>query len=146
MYRNYTEEDVSLALSFASKAHAGQLYGSKDYFTEHIMGVVNRLMEKISSARTLIVGALHDIYEDTDITREEIISIFGEDIDECVWILTRQENEEYFDYIRRVKNNAVAKNVKLEDVTFNYRASELMQNVSMQMRYGKALLILLGYD
>ena len=144
--RTYTREDLKRALAVSKQVHSGQLYGDKDYFTEHIRGVVKNLHDIASPEIVLIIGALHDVYEDTDITREQIIHDFGEDIDDYIWVLTRQKDEQYFDYIRRVKNNWIARTVKIADVEFNLKASALSGDKSRQDRYEKALLILMGYD
>ena len=63
-----------------------------------------------------ITGLLHDIIEDTDISKEDLIDIHcSDDIIEAVSILTRRkERESYNEYIDRIinSNNLLALNVK----------------------------------
>lgn len=147
-YTIYTTELVTEALNFARKAHAKQTYTSGyDYFDAHIIKVVNQLSKNGESNLGRIIGALHDVYEDTGVTRDEILEHFGGAVDEAVWCLTREKDKEsYFDYIRRVKQNNICKKVKTEDVGCNYKASIASGDKSKQSRYAKALLILLGWD
>jgi len=143
----YNEKLFLEALDFAQTAHKGQLYGiNEDYYTAHILKVVEELSGE--SYLVKIVGALHDVYEDTLVAREELINLFGYIVNLCVFKLTRQKSEEYFDYIRRIKqsNNSVCIKVKLADAHCNYKASVLKGFESKEKRYTKAMFILLGYN
>jgi (p)ppGpp synthase/HD superfamily hydrolase len=140
----YTDEDVDRALEFAKNAHAGQLYGTEDYFQKHIMGVVNQMKERGWHHHIeIVVAALHDIFEDTNITREHLAREFGVEVESLVWELTRHKNEGYFDYIRRVTKNFTANLIKTEDVMFNLEQSRLINDKAKMKRYDKALDILL---
>lgn len=52
--------------------------------------------------------------------------------------ITRKQNEQYFKYILRVKQNNIAKYVKIADITENLKRC----NDSLKIRYNKALKIL----
>ena len=69
--------------------------------------------------KCFIVGMLHDIIEDTDVTEEEL-SFFDEDIISSVKLLTR-ENQSYVDYFNAILNseNKVAMIVKYCDACHN---------------------------
>lgn len=142
----YTDKLVVKALDFAREAHKGQLYGKEDYFLAHISKVVTNLLVNGESNMAQIVGALHDIFEDTgNLYTDKVATLFGEEVYLNLWELTRRKGEQYFSYIKRI-NSPVAKKVKIEDVTCNYRASVLIRDDKRMGRYAKALLILLGYD
>ena len=93
-----------------------------------------------------IVAILHDIVEDTDVSLEDLKKLnFPNKIIKAIDAITRRENEAYFDYILRVKNNGIARLVKIEDLKHNLlpeRISKIKENESLKQRYEKALKIL----
>ncbi len=83
------------------------------------MNAGNTLEEKI-------VGVLHDVLEDTELTIANIlIEGFSEEVVEAVHTLTKLENESYDHYLKRVKRNALAKRVKLNDLIDNMDLTRL---------------------
>jgi (p)ppGpp synthase/HD superfamily hydrolase len=143
----YNHDLLKQALAVAKKTHETQLYGNgEDYFSAHIIKIVDYLAEHHESCMIQIIGALHDIYEDTNISREEIVKQFGVTVDGAVFVLTRQKDkEDYFNYIRRIRFVDMCKTVKLADLACNYKASVEKRMTSFEKRYSKAILILLGY-
>ena len=65
-----------------------------------------------------IVALLHDVVEDTDTTFEDLEKEFPKEVIECLKLLTRT-NEDYFEYVKKIKNNPIAKKVKLIDLNHN---------------------------
>jgi (p)ppGpp synthase/HD superfamily hydrolase len=138
-------EPVTKALEFARKAHAGQTYTVEgDYFDAHIKRVWYQLLIQGATNIEQVVGILHDVYEDTAVSRLEITELFGYTVDDLVWQLSRKEEETYFDYIRRVKENETCRKVKIADAGCNHKASVISGNISLMGRYTYALLILQG--
>lgn len=75
-----------------------------------------------------VVAILHDILEDTEVTREELLNFgYPKEILETIEILTRKEKEEYSVYIERIisSNNLTALNVKLYDLKNNMDISRI---------------------
>jgi len=62
---------------------------------------------------------LHDVVEDTDVTLEDLKKEFPTEVTDAISLLTHNESDEYLDYVRKLKNNPVAKKVKLADLTHN---------------------------
>lgn len=93
-----------------------------------------------------IVGILHDIVEDTDITLIDLEKMdFPKKIIKAIDAITRRKEEKYFEYIERVKKNGIARQVKIEDLKHNLlpeRINKIENNESMKSRYLKALKIL----
>ena len=89
------------------------------------------------------VALLHDIIEDTETTLNEIPEDMRNDID----ILTRKEDETYFDYIHKIKNsdNRTAIIVKLADIYDHLEQVETLKP-SLKKRYEKAKEILENID
>jgi len=68
-----------------------------------------------------IVALLHDIFEDTDCTEEELREIGCDDeIIEAIKSVTRRKDEQYyFDFIERVRKNDIGRLVKIYDLENN---------------------------
>ena len=122
------------AMHVAINAHGKQLDRNGQLYIGHPFRVMNAgqtLEEKI-------VGALHDILEDTELTITELSAEgFSEEVIDAVHSLTKVENEEYDHYIRRVMRNDLAIRVKLNDLTDNMdlrRLKNLTELEVMRMR------------
>lgn len=78
------------AKEWAKKKHEGQVrkYTGEPYI-EHPIAVSELVLEHDLSETAVIAAILHDTVEDTDATIEEIAEVFGEDVAEYVWYLTK---------------------------------------------------------
>ena len=86
-----------------------------------------------------LIGLLHDIIEDTDTTLDELPVDIRDDID----ILTRKNNETYFEYIDRIVNsNKRVIRVKCCDIYDHLQYVDTLTD-SLKKRYDKAYSILL---
>ena len=155
IYNSNTSEKENLAHRIARYAHEGQMYGNKGYFKHHILGVV-RNVELYCRDNQIYVGTekyyklkisayLHDILEDTSAGVGLIRESFGDEVLEVVRHLTRKDDETYFEYIHRVKENEYARVVKVADIEFNLEEclkAGGMEGEGMVERYKKALSIL----
>lgn len=114
---------VELARALAKHYHAGQTYGSNvDYFEYHIEGVVAQLVLHNLEEDTIIVGYLHDIVEDTEMSVTIIKQMFGTDVADAVLAMTYKAfdpDEKRDAYLKRCASNKIARVVKLHDATFN---------------------------
>lgn len=117
---------LELAAQLSKTYHAGQRYGTEDYFNYHITGVVDSLKIHHMPEKYLIVGYLHDIVEDTSVSLDTIQNLFGEEIKAAVAAITKRENESRDDYLARCSKNSIARFVKLHDALFN--ASNCFKN------------------
>lgn len=109
-------EQLSHAIYFAIRAHGGQ----KDRNGQPYIGHCFRVMNAGQTLEEKIVGVLHDVIEDTEITFANLlIEGFSEKVVDAVHTLSKLENEEYDHYINRVKRCDLAIRVKLNDLTDN---------------------------
>ena len=93
-------------------------------YLDHLHEVSN----KVDGENAKIIGLLHDVIEDTDVTGEDLIAMgFDEKIVESIQILTRKDKEDYRDYIDRIisSNNVDALTVKLADLNHNMDISRI---------------------
>lgn len=105
------------AIEIATEAHQGQFdKAGRDY-----IGHPLRVMEMGKTDEEKIVGVLHDVIEDTDWTFEKLSEEgFSQEIISALRCVTKlSENENYDDFIDRVKKNPMAVAVKINDLTDN---------------------------
>ena len=82
-----TPEQVSecyRAYLFGAEAHAGQTRKSGEPYIYHPLAVARILAEMRMDHKCLIAAFLHDVIEDTEIAKEQVAEIFGEDVAELV--------------------------------------------------------------
>lgn len=123
------------AYQTASIAHFGQKYGDEPYIS-HPCRVVNRM--GVADEVGVVVAYLHDVVEDTQFTLDDLRAGFSDEIVDAIDAITRRKDEKYFDYIRRLSKNPIAKRVKIADLQENLSQGDL----SLSTRYYKALKML----
>ena len=114
---------------------------------KHVSRVAMNVVCGYGSDRYRSIALLHDIVEDGYATLEELQQRFSLDAEqiEALEAITRRQGEKYFDYIQRVKQNEMAKTVKLADLQDNINrcAEDLTNRWELIMRYAKAYGILI---
>ena len=104
------------ALKLSFEAHKNQVDKSGMPYVYHPF----HLAEQMNDENTTIVALLHDVPEDTDITVEDIRKMgFNEEVCEALKLMTHDDNVPYMDYIKKLRNNQIAKTVKLADLKHN---------------------------
>ena len=89
---NMTENDVSLiekAYFIAKKAHEGQFRFSGEPYIIHPVSVAIILYNLGMDGESMAAALLHDVVEDTDMTKENIQEKFGEDVANLVEGVTK---------------------------------------------------------
>lgn len=90
--KNMTENDVSLiekAYFIAKKAHEGQFRFSGEPYIIHPVSVAIILYNLGMDGESMAAALLHDVVEDTDMTKENIQEEFGEDVANLVEGVTK---------------------------------------------------------
>jgi GTP pyrophosphokinase len=80
---------LNRAYVYAMKAHGNQQRASGDLYFTHPLEVAAILTELKLDDATIVAALLHDVIEDTDVTRSEIDQMFGEEIGSLVEGLTK---------------------------------------------------------
>ena len=134
------------AIDIATEAHDGQFDKSgKDY-----IGHPLRVMEMGKTEEEKIVGVLHDVVEDSDWTFEALAAEgFSEEVIAALRCVTKlSDNENYDDFIERVKKNPLAVAVKINDLTDNMDIRRLHylsdKDIKRLKKYLKAYKKLIG--
>ncbi len=72
--------ELEHAIDFAAKAHEGQKRKSGEPYIVHPLHVANILIEWGMDIDSVLAGVLHDTVEDTNVTLEQIESLFGRNV------------------------------------------------------------------
>lgn len=108
---------LNKAIIIAAEAHSGQLDKSGKPYILHPLRVMFNVEGGITEQCTAV---LHDVIEDTSVTLDDLKEQgFSDDILAALTLLTRTPNEDYMEYIYRLKINSIAKAVKLADLKDN---------------------------
>jgi len=79
-----TEELIADAYNAAHAAHRGQIRKSGEPFVYHPLATADVLAELRLDPTTIAAALLHDVLEDTGVSKEELSERFGEDVAEIV--------------------------------------------------------------
>lgn len=111
----YTEK-TKLALKVCFQAHKDQLDKSGLPYVFHPF----HLAEQMPTEETAVVALLHDVVEDTEYTLQDLTEMgFGKAVTDAVALLTHADGVDYMAYVRKIKENPIAKAVKLADLKHN---------------------------
>ena len=104
------------AIEIAAKNHAGDTDKAGKPYLLHPL----RIMFAVNTPDEMIAAVLHDVVEDTDVTLEDLKQEgFHPEIIEAIDALTKRPGETRLQAASRAAVNAIARNVKLADVTDN---------------------------
>ena len=76
-YKKEDKDEILKAYQMAKNLHNGQYRQSGEPYIIHPLNVAYTLSEMKADKETIIAGLLHDTLEDTNITKDELIEIFG---------------------------------------------------------------------
>ncbi len=110
----YTEL-TNKAMRIAYAAHHGQVDKCGIPYIFHPIALAQTMDDEVSCCAAL----LHDVVEDTAITMEELEKEFPPEVIAVLRLLTHDDGEEYYAYVRRIKAHPIARKVKLADLAHN---------------------------
>jgi len=111
----YTEK-TKLALKLCFEAHKEQKDKSGMPYVFHPF----HLAEQMTTEETAVVALLHDLVEDTPYTIEDLVNMgFDKTITDAIALMTHADGVDYMEYVRAIKENPIAKAVKLADLKHN---------------------------
>ena len=122
-------------------------YSEKDY--SHAIAVMvyvknNPFVRPDIMERCVCLALMHDLLEDTDYEFE--FDVWNERVYKCLRLLTRYEGQDYMDYIKEIKDNAVAYPeaywVKIADIKDHLSRKETLTK-RLKDKYIEALAYLL---
>ncbi|QIK70365.1 bifunctional (p)ppGpp synthetase/guanosine-3',5'-bis(diphosphate) 3'-pyrophosphohydrolase [Erysipelothrix sp. HDW6C] len=147
-----TREDnlelISHAYHYAEEKHSGQYRKSGEPYIVHILHVGYILADLGMSPTTIAAGLLHDVVEDTGVTKEELAREFNDEIATLVESVTKIGNIEFKDEKEYLAANhrkifiAMAKDVRVIFIklvdrlhnmrTLQYQSPEKQQKIAAE--------------
>lgn len=104
------------AMKLCFEAHKEQKDNSGVPYVFHPI----HLAEQMKDEDTTVAALLHDVVEDTDYTLEDLRNMgFSKESMDALALLTHDLSVPYMDYVLKIKDNPVAKEVKLADLKHN---------------------------
>ena len=134
MLGNQEKDIVQCAAALAYQLHRGQVdKAGVDYFCGHLTSVA----KMGSTWQEQVVGYLHDTSEDTPYSVEEVLDLLDDklgtplsytdrlELADALHLLNHHLAPNRETYIQRIKSNALAKAVKMHDLTHNMDLSRI---------------------
>lgn len=136
MFKLFKAFFIMLRAHIRQKDKAGKCY---------IFHPINVALE-VNGVRAKTVALLHDVLEDSELYSIKDFNFLDKEQMEAILLLTHNADEEYFDYINRVKTNKIALAVKLSDLRHNSNLKRLKtiteKDINRRNKYLKAIEIL----
>lgn len=131
------------ALKLCFDAHKNQTDKSGMPYVFHPF----HLAEQMKDEDTTIVALLHDVVEDTDYTIADLKRMrFPTNVLEALELLTHNDGTPYMEYVAKIKDNPIAKAVKLADLEHNSDLSRLdtvdEKALKQKEKYSQAIRLL----
>lgn len=102
-------ELINKAYLYAKEKHEGQFRVSGEEYIYHPLATAVILTSVYADTATLCAGLLHDVLEDTDVTRKELEETFGKEVTSLVYGVTKiskihfsTENEALIEYYKKI--------------------------------------------
>ena len=150
---------IEKAWTLAAEYHAGMTDKYGNPYMEHLERVADRVREmeydfvdETAEIEMYVATAyLHDIVEDTDITRDDLVEAFPADVVSAIFRLTREKGMTYANYIEVVvmsydwgfKPGKIARVVKLADL-LDHVSGPTPCPPDLKKRYEKSLYRLIS--
>ena len=142
---------LNRAYVYAMRMHGSQTRASGDPYFAHPIEVAGILTEYRMDTATIVTGLLHDVIEDTEVTRTDIARLFGDEIAQLVEGVTKLSKLELsVEHERQAENLrklilAISKDVrvllvKLCDRLHNMRTLQFIKSAAKRERIARETL------
>lgn len=134
---------TKLAMNISFEAHKNQKDKSGVPYIFHPF----HLAEQMGSEYSVCAALLHDVVEDTDMQFDQLLEKgIPVEVIEALKLLTHDKSEPYMDYVRKIKSNPIAREVKLADLKHNSDLSRIdtvtEKDIKRVEKYKEAINIL----
>ena len=131
------------ALELCFEAHRRQLDKSGLPYVFHPFHVAEQMTDELST----VVALLHDVVEDTSYTLNDLKQMgYPSEVTEALRLLTHDPAVPFMDYIAKLKQNPIARDVKLADLRHNSDLSRLdrpdEKDLERVQKYQKAIALI----
>lgn len=131
------------AMKLCFMAHRDQVDKSGMPYVFHPYHLAEQMEDEI----TTTVALLHDVVEDTKYTLSDLVNMgFPPQVTDVIARMTHDKNVPYLDYVQSMRDDPVARTVKLADLRHNSDLTRLNQvddkTLSRVEKYRKAIDLL----
>ena len=138
--KNMKQSQSEKAYEIAKKAHLGQIDKAGEDYIKH----PEKVASFVNSDEEKAVAYLHDVIEDTELTLEDLREYgFSKEVLEAVDVITKKKGQDYQTYLNSVKENKLARVVKLADLRHNSDLTRLIniteKDIERKEKYQKAI-------
>ncbi len=95
---------IGRAYAFAEKAHTGQKRKTGEPYFNHVLATAETLAKWRLDETAIAAGLLHDVVEDTPVTRNELVKEFGEEVAFLVDGVTKLSRVKYRGAEAKIEN------------------------------------------
>ena len=138
----YTPE-TKKAMKLCFEAHKNQTDKSGLPYVFHPFHVAEQMRDE----KTTIVALLHDVIEDTSYTLQDLRAMgFNQEVLDAIALMTHDNNVPYMEYVAKIRENPIARTVKLADLRHNSdltRMDEITETELKRVEKYKAAMQLL---
>ena len=121
--KNMKQSQSEKAYEIAKKAHLGQVDKAGEDYIKH----PEKVASFVKTDEEKAVAYLHDVIEDTELTLEDLREYgFFEEVLKAVDVITKKKGQDYQTYLNSVKENKLARVVKLADLRHNSDLTRLI--------------------
>jgi GTP pyrophosphokinase/guanosine-3',5'-bis(diphosphate) 3'-pyrophosphohydrolase len=142
---------LNRAYVYTMRMHGAQKRASGDPYFAHPIEVAGILTDYRLDTATIVTALLHDVIEDTDVTRDEITRLFGEEIAELVEGVTKlsqleltsehtKQAENLRKFILAISRDVRVLMVKLADRLHNMRTLQFIAKPAKRERIARETL------
>jgi (p)ppGpp synthase/HD superfamily hydrolase len=136
------DSGIKKAYELANNLHRGQVDKSGQPYIDHLIEVANQ----VDSVEAVMVALLHDAMEDQGVTQRFLVNQgFPDAVIEAISLLTKIDDD-YMSYIQRIKQNDLARVVKIADMRHNSDLSRLKsvseKDIARKEKYLKSIELL----
>lgn len=127
------DELLEKAYEIAKKAHQGQVDKAGRPYIEHPLHVAG----DVEGIELKVIAMLHDVIEDTDWNKEDLIREgIPEELVEVVCLLTHDliKYPGYMEYVKALSSNPMARKVKMADLRHNMDISRIPNPVNRDFK------------
>ena len=139
---------VEKAFKFANEAHKNVRRRSGEPYMLHPIAVAQIVVDNIGLGyKSISAALLHDVVEDTELTPDDLRAEgFPEEVVRAVARMTHPDGVPYLEYVETLKEDPLARKVKLADLRHNSDLSRLDRVTEKDLqrveKYRKAMEIL----
>ena len=138
--KNMKQSQSEKAYEIAKKVHLGQIDKAGEDYIKH----PEKVASFVNSDEEKAVAYLHDVIEDTELTLEDLREYgFSEEVLKAVDVITKKKGQDYQTYLNSVKENKLARVVKLADLRHNSDLTRLIniteKDIERKEKYQKAI-------